>query len=276
MILEIQYQNVFKTKEQDENDPHKLKAIVFTTAGDIETSWAVDDPEPDFGARRSFYIWFERISVAAKKELEQMEPAPDIRFSTIGAEYKNKMALKVRTDKQVPKEALQEAIRTSEMLAGYYTDWQADLRQNGFSGIENRAPFPFNVYRTARDIITLAERGVIEKRENFKLGKGKKAIDQLLEILSELRSGTSQEEIAKKFRFDNSLWHKTGAKRGLGKALVILKAQVADEADEIKDYQICAFASGLIDEVDLDLHKDVNRRFELMGAPNDRGGWNKE
>lgn len=164
MILEIQYQHVFKTNEQDENDPHKLKAIVYTTERDIETSWEATNLEPDFGERRSFYVWFDKIPASAKKGLEQIEPKPDIRFTQNGVEYRNHITLKVCTDKQVPEEALLAATKNSEMLAGYYNDWQADLRKNGYSGKENTAPFPFKIYREARDIIRLAELEMTEKQ----------------------------------------------------------------------------------------------------------------
>ncbi len=167
MILEIQYQHVFKTNEQDENDPHAVKARVYP-AGDgeiIEALWNIGDLEPDFGVRRSYYIHFESIPSGAKRELEQMKPQPYIKVRNDGnTEYRNNITLKVLTDKQITKDQLQAAMKNAEMLAGYYNDWQADLRKNGYSGIENTAPFPFKVYLMARDIIRLAELGMTEKQ----------------------------------------------------------------------------------------------------------------
>ncbi|MBQ6617217.1 MAG: hypothetical protein IJH67_12715 [Thermoguttaceae bacterium] len=171
MILDIQYQCVIKTSEQSENDPHAVKARVYP-AGDgeiIEALWNIGDLEPDFGVRRSYYIHFESIPSGAKRELEQMKPQPYIKVRNDGnTEYRNNITLKVLTDKQITKEQLQAAMKNAEMLAGYYTDWQADLRQNDVSSKEHTVPFPFKVYLMARDIIGLHKLGATDENKQEK------------------------------------------------------------------------------------------------------------
>ena len=302
MILEIQYQHVFKTNEQDENDPHKLKAIVYTTERDIETSWEATNLEPDFGERRSFYVWFDKIPASAKKGLEQIEPKPDIRFTQNGVEYRNHITLKVCTDKQVPEEALLAATKNSEMLAGYYNDWQADLRKNGYSGKENTAPFPFKIYREARDIIRLAKLGATEEvRENFKLPKGEAGIKILLKILKYLRDGKSQKWIAQKIGFNHTNWQK---EKGFGDVLRKLKqranqseenrkrliSQATEGVEDVKDDEYgyleenqdaadFLFCSALLKELNeekLYTKKDVDGRLKQKGRLNDLGGWDSD
>lgn len=300
MILDIQYQCVIKTSEQAENDPHAVKARVYP-AGDgeiIEALWNIGDLEPDFGVRRSYYIHFESIPSGAKRELEQMKPQPYIKVRNDGdTEYRNNITLKVLTDKQITKEQLQAAMKNAEMLAGYYTDWQADLRQNDVSSKEHTAPFPFKVYLMARDIIGLAKLGATEEvRENFKLPKGKEGIDILLEILKYLRNGKKQNWIADKIGFHYTLWNKEGK---FGDCLRKLK-QRANQSEENRARLISRFTEGVeddeynglrqsdsdwlfcskllneLEEEKLYTKKDKNRKEVPMGVMNDRGGWDNE
>lgn len=171
MILEIQYQDVEKTDEQAENDPHAVKAKVYP-AGDgdfIEKSWTLSEWEPDFGERRSYYILFESIPPGAKREIEQLKPQPDIKVRNDGnTEYRNNITLKVWNNNHISKEQLKDARKNAEMLEGFYSDWQADLRQNDVSGKEHTAPFPFKVYLMARDIIRLHKLGATDENKKEK------------------------------------------------------------------------------------------------------------
>ena len=171
MILEIQYQHVIKTNEQAENDPHAVKAKVYPAddGGFIEKSWNLSEWEPDFGERRSYYIWFESIPPGAKREIEQLKPQPDIKVRNNGnTEYRNNITLKVWNNNHISKEQLQAARKNAEMLEGFYSDWQADLRQNDVSGKEHTAPFPFKVYLMARDIIRLHKLGATDENKQEK------------------------------------------------------------------------------------------------------------
>ena len=249
MILKIQYQCAIKTNERSESDPHAVKAKVYP-AGDgdlIEKSWNLSEWEPDFGVRRSYYIWFESIPPGAKREIEQMKPQPYIKVRNDGnTEYRNSITLKVLTDKQITKEQLQAAMKKAEMLEGYYSDWQADLRQNDVSGKEHTAPFPFKVYLMARDIIRLAKLGATDEgRKNFKLPKGEAGIKILLDILQDLRKGETQKSIADKIGFNYTNWQE---KKGLGGVLRKLKQRAKQSDKENRERLISRATEGVEDD----------------------------
>lgn len=303
MILEIRYQHVIKTNEQSESDPHAVTAKVYP-AGDgdfIEKSWNLSEWEPDFGERRSYYIYFEgvRTPPGVKRELEQMKPQPYITVRNDGnTEYRNNITLKVLTDKQITKEQLQAAMKKAEMLEGYYSDWQADWRKNYVSNIKNTTPFPLKVYLMARDIIRLAKLGATDEgRENFKLPKGKEGIEKLLEILKYLRKGETQKSIAEKIGFHWTNWQE---EKGLGGVLrklkqrakqsdkenrerLISRATEGVEDDEYNglrqsdsDWLFCSKLLNELEEEKLYTKKDKNRKEVPMGVMNDRGGWDNE
>ncbi len=301
MILEIQYQHAIRTSEQAENDPHAVKAKVYP-AGDgdfIEKSWNLSEWEQDFGERRSYYILFESIPPGAKREIEQLKPQPDIKVRNDGnTEYRNNITLKVWNNNHISKEQLKDARKNAEMLEGFYSDWQADLRQNDVSGKEHTAPFPFKVYLMARDIIRLSKLGATDEgRKNFKLPKGKEGIEKLLEILKYLRKGETQKSIADKIGFNYTNWQE---KKGLGGVLrklkqrakqsdkenrerLISRATEGVEDDEYNglrqsdsDWLFCSKLLNELEEEKLYTKKDKNRKEVPMGVMNDRGGWDNE
>ena len=135
-------------------------------------------------------------------------------------------------------------------------------------------------------------------RENFKFPDDpEKQIDLLSNILQDLKNGKYQNKISEKYGFDPSLWHKGGENAGIGKYLPALRKRAneykndnktrlirraaGDDTDSIEsadnnDYLFCAHLLGVIDEMELDPRKDVNRREVPMGILGERGKWEQE
>ncbi len=256
MIIVIQFQHIYLMRGNIDNDPNKTKTYVFTDSEMLEKVLGKDDQNWDFGYRRTCYLWFENSSSTVKNEIERLRPEPISKDATCFIELINKIELKILSDIQVSEEILMNAINESKNLEKYYNNWLADLRKEGFSGVKNIAPFPFPIYTTIRDIISLAERGVNETRENTKIGIRRNDVIRLLGILKELRSGTSKKDISNKFHFNEELWTIKGVKRGLGKALPNIDALAALPPDKDRDWDQCVELLGLTGKIERDQKKN--------------------
>lgn len=111
------------------------------------------------------------------------------------------------------------------------------------------------------------------KQNNFKLPAGDAGINTLLDILRYLRDRKTQKWIAGKIGFDESNWNKEGT---LGECLRKLKQRAEQYPNkEDSDWLACAALSKGLNEAELDLDKDINRREVPMGVMNDRDQWEK-
>ena len=94
-----------------------------------------------------------------------------------------------------------------------------------------------------------------------------------MDILRYLRDRKTQKWIAGKIGFDESNWNKEGT---LGECLRKLKQRAEQYPNkEDSDWLACAALSKGLNEAELDLDKDINRREVPMGVMNDRDQWEK-
>lgn len=152
MILQIEFQHVIRTNEQNEIKPFEFKSIIRTSEGDQTDYWNIADPAPDFGCRQFVYVWFEHIPDNAIKEIEAFTPSPFISFWNNGwTEYRNFIKLSVLPDSAVQELQLKEARQLSKQLDLKYQNWQKELAETQTAA--SPKIFPFQIYQNVRELV---------------------------------------------------------------------------------------------------------------------------
>ena len=152
MILQIEFQHVIRTNEQNEIKPFEFKSIIRTSEGDQTDYWNIADPAPDFGCRQFVYVWFEHIPDNAIKEIEAVTPSPFISFWNNGwTEYRNFIKLSVLPDSAVQESQLKEARQLSKQLDLKYQNWQKELAETQTAA--SPKIFPFQIYQYVSELV---------------------------------------------------------------------------------------------------------------------------